>query len=460
MSIPVENIAIFLQKFTVSAPSIPSFVSLYASVGVVTTNNPGNRQWQFTWNGVFSSTESFEIMYDFSHVNTYGYSITFEGNLNGFLTLDGKNYASDNYMTYIPQTAQDILDKIVRLRFKPPCPRQPLRERSLYYVLNLNDASSKNNVISLTYGIPMSLQDVYGYSVQGTSHNTLTVLASNNGFEWSTINTGDVVYTVFDSGVSNTILNDNTGPSLVEYIGPLTDSSGGSVPLIYVPLFTNTTNWAFYHDYSNNTSPPLGGQCYLSSTAQNATVSVLQLSGNRFQYSVSSASAPILYLVVDNISTGSSLTITQIGNPSSFDCVVYVYDMSGSYLSTTQTPCVLSTTVYYTGNGWSTSCPSVEMINVVDYGCVGDGVTDNTTILQNLLDTYTGYILFFPPGIYAVYDSLLIGSNTRLQGSGTPPWDDNGVEDLWIRILVDSKRLTLFGQYDHRNESLFPKYPY
>jgi len=138
--IPPKNVAIFLQKFVVTAPTADSFSSSYASVGVVTTNSPGNRQWQFTWNGSFSSTKAFQIIYDFSAVDTYGYNITFEGNLNGFLTVDGEIYAADKYITYIPQTEQDILDKIVRIRFKPPC-RQPLRDRTLYYVLNLNDGS-------------------------------------------------------------------------------------------------------------------------------------------------------------------------------------------------------------------------------------------------------------------------------------------------------------------------------
>lgn len=139
--IPPENVAVYLQKFIVTAPSALTFSSSYTSVGVVTTNSPGNRQWQFTWNGFFSSTQPFEIVYDFSDVDTFGYQITFEGNLKGFLTLDGQIYASDKYISYIPQTPNDIANKIVRLRFKPPCPRNPVRNRSLYYVLNLNDSS-------------------------------------------------------------------------------------------------------------------------------------------------------------------------------------------------------------------------------------------------------------------------------------------------------------------------------
>jgi len=141
MAIPVQNIAVFLQKFTVTAPTASAFSALYNSVGVFTTNLPNARQWQFTFNGNFTSLERFEIIYDFSQVDTFGYSIRFEGNLNGFITCDKQIYASDRYLKYIPQTEEDIKNKIVRLLFKPPCPGQELVNRSLYYVVNLNDTS-------------------------------------------------------------------------------------------------------------------------------------------------------------------------------------------------------------------------------------------------------------------------------------------------------------------------------
>jgi hypothetical protein len=188
--IPPQNVAIFLQKFVVTAPTADSFSSSYASVGVVTTNSPGNRQWQFTWNGSFSSTKAFQIIYDFSAVDTYGYNITFEGNLNGFLTVDGQIYAADKYITYIPQTEQDILDKIVRIRFKPPC-RQPLRDRSLYYVLNLNDGScnckeSKGGSNSENY-ITFSDKTQYGpflpWTVPGIASGTYTALEDESTYQ-------------------------------------------------------------------------------------------------------------------------------------------------------------------------------------------------------------------------------------------------------------------------------------
>lgn len=197
VTIPPQNLAIFLQKFTVSAPDALTFLSNYNSVGVMTTNAPSKRQWQFTFNGYFTSKSLFEIIYDFSQVDTYGYSITFEGNLNGFLTVDGKIYAADKYLLYIPQTPQDILNKIVRLQFKPPCPRSTTNERSLYYVTNINDAAASSCCAIVTYsqqsgttwgisttnGLDLSVDNskCTSYSSTGTTTNLVSVYPSNCG---------------------------------------------------------------------------------------------------------------------------------------------------------------------------------------------------------------------------------------------------------------------------------------
>lgn len=141
--IPAQNIAIFLQKFTVTAPTATAFVANYNSVGIVTTNSPGNRQWQFTFDGSFTASAPFEIVYDFSKVNTFGFSISFEGNLNGFLNIDDRTCPAGKYLTYIPQTPQDIENKIIRLSLKPPCPQKNAGQvRPLYYLVTLNDTAS------------------------------------------------------------------------------------------------------------------------------------------------------------------------------------------------------------------------------------------------------------------------------------------------------------------------------
>ena len=201
MAIPVQNIAVFLQKFTVTAPTATAFSALYNSVGVFTTNVPKSRQWQFTFNGNFTSLERFEIIYDFSQVDTFGYSIKFEGDLNGFITCDKQIYACDRYLKYIPQTEEDIKNKIVRLLFKPPCPGQELVNRSLYYVVNLNDTACSsecytNTIIPiLTSGTTIDVSTIQS----GNSYSTFTYGSTTICGHKEAVNGTTVVFLYFSS---------------------------------------------------------------------------------------------------------------------------------------------------------------------------------------------------------------------------------------------------------------------
>lgn len=243
ITIPPQNLAIFLQKFSVTAPGAASFLSNYSSVGVMTTNAPQKRQWQFTFNGSFISRSSFEIVYDFSKVNTYGYSITFEGDLNGFLTIDGKIYAADKYLSYIPQTPQDIENKVVRLRFRPPCPRSSTTERSLYYVTNLNDSScstitlTSNTKTGTTWSnLDFSQQYNGSYNTYSTSTNTITAgfASCTSGYDITTLDItfSSSVTTSFTFNISNL-------GSLTSFKYKYTGSSFISI-YIYYPLCGGT----------------------------------------------------------------------------------------------------------------------------------------------------------------------------------------------------------------------------
>ena len=56
-----------------------------------------------------------------------------------------------------------------------------------------------------------------------------------------------------------------------------------------------------------------------------------------------------------------------------------------------------------------------EFINVNFFGVKGDGVTDNTAILQELLDNYES--LYFPPGVY-IATNLKLNSFNHIHGEG------------------------------------------
>lgn len=47
------------------------------------------------------------------------------------------------------------------------------------------------------------------------------------------------------------------------------------------------------------------------------------------------------------------------------------------------------------------------MINVIDYGAVGDGITDDTEAIQKALDAANGDVVLLPPGIYRIAGVLI-----------------------------------------------------
>jgi hypothetical protein len=57
-------------------------------------------------------------------------------------------------------------------------------------------------------------------------------------------------------------------------------------------------------------------------------------------------------------------------------------------------------------------------VNVLDFGAVGDGVTDDTVALQAALDAAAGGVLFVPEGQYIVSETLYIPAGTALCGEG------------------------------------------
>lgn len=69
------------------------------------------------------------------------------------------------------------------------------------------------------------------------------------------------------------------------------------------------------------------------------------------------------------------------------------------------------------GTTWKVLNESV--INVKDYGAVGDGVTDDTAAIQSCLDSFTGKIIFLPTGVFITTKPLILPSQSILRGSST-----------------------------------------
>lgn len=68
------------------------------------------------------------------------------------------------------------------------------------------------------------------------------------------------------------------------------------------------------------------------------------------------------------------------------------------------------------GNGEDTKA-IIGRYNVLDYGIKNDGVTDNTTALQNLINSIPeGSVVFFPKGVYVITDEISIPRSMTFEG--------------------------------------------
>ena len=60
---------------------------------------------------------------------------------------------------------------------------------------------------------------------------------------------------------------------------------------------------------------------------------------------------------------------------------------------------------------------NIKRLNVLDYGVKNDGITDNTTILQNLIDTNKNITFYFPEGTY-IFSQIIPKENMIIVGDG------------------------------------------
>jgi hypothetical protein len=62
-----------------------------------------------------------------------------------------------------------------------------------------------------------------------------------------------------------------------------------------------------------------------------------------------------------------------------------------------------------------------DIVSVADFGTVGNGVTDDTTAIQNAIDAVGGRgggVVYFPPGVYAITSLSITTPYTTLKGTG------------------------------------------
>lgn len=82
-----------------------------------------------------------------------------------------------------------------------------------------------------------------------------------------------------------------------------------------------------------------------------------------------------------------------------------------------------------------------DVVNVLDFGAKGDGVTDDTEAIQTALSVASGKIVFVPSGVYRVSDLLRVPDSTCVEGEGCDYWD---LKASWKPRLIGRGTTLLF----------------
>ncbi|UOK58043.1 glycoside hydrolase family 55 protein [Bacillus sp. OVS6] len=89
--------------------------------------------------------------------------------------------------------------------------------------------------------------------------------------------------------------------------------------------------------------------------------------------------------------------------------------------------------------GWASGFVNAEngLINVKDYGAVGDGNTNDTAAIKKALYYGKNKTVYFPEGTYLITDTLTVKENTEVYGTDAVI-KANGAGDTMFRIYGDN----------------------
>lgn len=94
----------------------------------------------------------------------------------------------------------------------------------------------------------------------------------------------------------------------------------------------------------------------------------------------------------------------------------------------------------------------IPVVNVKEYGAVGDGLTDDTQSIQLAINSVNtlGGVVYFPGGIYMINDSVLFYSNqTLFFENGATLKQGSGIDNILMTYCGDS-----VGVYDGTHDCL------
>ena len=86
-----------------------------------------------------------------------------------------------------------------------------------------------------------------------------------------------------------------------------------------------------------------------------------------------------------------------------------------------------------------------DSVSVKDFGAVGDGVTNDTTAIQNAVNAAQGKKLIIPDGTYIIYSAITVPSNSYISGASKT--------NTIIKLVPKTTQPTLSNNFSIFNES-------
>jgi hypothetical protein len=339
-----NNLAVYLQGVTVEPSS--NLTSEYFVTASLPSSASLRRVWQFTTQGTITGPDTATLTLDYTqaHINCPEYNITFEGALNGTLTVKNQIFSANKFMSYTLTSAYVLVLTLRVPKSILECFGASTTQNYSFSVF-VNDGATTTNSLSFSYQTNNSLTSV---SLEGNSQYGGTCNWSESQQYYYSADTSGNPYISYDYNTQSEIIVYTGYLQIIGYsyegiscsapstltlnIDEFPDASGSFIALLGIEfdnILNSTTGipTTLYVNWTTNTSGSFSlsqtlSISYVYSNSPFTGVILVYNSANASAspWSVQTSSADPFYLVT---SCTQSATTT-------YD--VYMYDAEGNYL--------------------------------------------------------------------------------------------------------------------------------
>ena len=228
-----QNLAVYLQDVTVTPSS--NMTSEYFVTASLPSSASLRRVWQFTSQGTITGPEIATLTLDYTqaYINCSDYNITFEGALNGLLTIHNQVFSANKFMSYQLTSAYVLVLTLKIPKSILEC-FGPGKTQNYSFSVYVNDST---NTININFQISI---------VSNTTINNI----SYTYYYIPNMDFGVLNITSFDSSNSNNGLIYSYGSNQSQFQIINNDTSGNELDFTLV----NGSSNMYYNAYNVNES--------------------------------------------------------------------------------------------------------------------------------------------------------------------------------------------------------------